>query len=110
MSKLTYEEACYAMQAGVGVEMQLGGNGTTPKHLRVGINSAMSDQGALARLLIAKGVITEDEYTEAIAEGMRREVALYEQTLSKQLGRRVTLGFDKTKGRGFANIEGNEAV
>ena len=107
MSELTYEEACYAMQAGVGLREKLGGsNETTPKHLRVGVNSAMVEHSALARLLIAKGVITEAEYRESLAEGMREEVALYERGLTEQLGKRVTLGYDKTEGRGVVTIDG----
>jgi hypothetical protein len=110
MSKLTYEEACYAMQAGVGLREKLGrSNETTPKHLRVGVNSAMVEHSALARLLVAKGIITEPEYREALAEGMRDEVALYEQGLTEELGKTVTLGFDATEGRGCVIIEGGQA-
>lgn len=107
MSKLTYEEACLAMQAAVGLKMSLPGGGgeTTPKHLRVGVNSAMVEHSALARLLIAKGLLSEAEYLEALAEGMRAEVSLYEEELSAQLGRAVTLGVDE-KGRGCVTIEG----
>jgi hypothetical protein len=109
MSKLTYEEACYAMQAGVGLREKLGrSNETTPKHLRVGVNSAMVEHSALARLLVAKGVITEAEYSEALAEGMREEVALYERGLTEEIGKRVTLGYDATAGRGFVTIEGGQ--
>jgi hypothetical protein len=109
MSKLTYEEACYAMQAGVGLREKLGGsNETTPKHLRVGVNSAMVEHSALARLRIAKGVITDAEYRESLADGMREEVELYERGLSEELGKRVTLGFDATEGRGCVTIEGGQ--
>lgn len=109
MSKLTYEEACYAMQAGVGLREKLGrSNETTPKHLRVGVNSAMVEHSALARLLVAKGIITDPEYREALVEGMRDEVTLYEQGLTEQLGKKVTLGFDATEGRGCVTIEGGQ--
>ena len=107
-SKLTYDQACAAMQAGVTLSLSLGGNELTPKHLRVGVNAAMADHGALARLMIAKGVFTEQEYLDALAEGMRREVASYEADLSERLGKRVTLGFDMTIGRGCATIEGGQ--
>jgi len=43
------------------------------KHLRVGTNNAMADQGALAKLLIAKGVISEAEYCEAITVAAEEE-------------------------------------
>lgn len=47
--------------------------GCDGKHNRVGINTVFSDQSALVRLLIAKGVITEGEYYEAIALGLEAE-------------------------------------
>lgn len=43
------------------------------KDVRVGLNSAMSTGGAVAGLLISKGVCTEDEYTEAVTLAMERE-------------------------------------
>jgi hypothetical protein len=104
VSKLTYMEAGAAMQAGVGLEISLNlNNAHTPKHLRVGLNSAFSEHSALAKLLIAKGLITEDEYIEAVAEGMRREVARYEEVLSKHFGMPVTLGCDES-GHGVVSI------
>lgn len=107
MSKLTYTEAAIAMQAGVVLDIQLGSNGATPKHLRVGVNSAMAEHSALAKLLIDKGLISESEYLEAQTEAMRNEVALYERTLSEKLGKPVTLGVDET-GHGCVTIEGGQ--
>lgn len=51
----------------------------------------MSDHGSLAKLLIDKGVITEDEYLEAIADGTEREKQRYEAILSERFGKPVTL-------------------
>jgi len=82
----TYEEAMHAMQSGVALDHSRGSNDGSPKHLRVGINSCLSDQAALARLLIAKGVITEAEYFAAILEGAELEVANYEQRLGLSNG------------------------
>ena len=76
-----YMNAAHAMQSGVAIWMERGNKETEPKHLRVGINSAMSDQGALTRLLIEKGVFTEEEYVAAVADAMEREVAIYEARL-----------------------------
>jgi hypothetical protein len=59
---------------------------TEPKHLRVGINAALCDHGSLVKLLIAKGVMTEEEYLEAIAVGMEEEKARYETDLGVKLG------------------------
>jgi hypothetical protein len=50
----------------------------TPKHLRVGVNSAFIANAALTRLLIEKGVFTMEEYVRAQADEMEREVQRYE--------------------------------
>lgn len=72
--------AAHAMQSGVAYEMSKGNDhATTPKHLRVGVNSAMSDHGGLVKLLIAKGLFTEEEYLTAIADAMEDEVRLYRE-------------------------------
>lgn len=84
-----YEAALHAMQSGVASTM---GDECTPKHLRVGVNAAMADQGSLVRLLIAKGVLTEAEYLAAIADGMEAEKASYEKKLSEKFGANVRLG------------------
>ena len=91
-----YVAASHAMQSGVAMDMTTDPNqksqgATTPKHLRVGINSAMVDASALAELLMAKGIITQAEYLEAIAAGMEREQARYEQILSRRTGSKITL-------------------
>jgi hypothetical protein len=82
------------MQTGVAFDLGNapdGGSGT-PKHLRVGINTALSDVGGLVTLLIRKGVFTEEEYVEALADAMEREAAGYEARLRRRFGARVTLG------------------
>lgn len=77
-----YLAACHAMQSGVAHTMNLNPDGeTSPKHLRVGINSAMCNEAALVRLLIAKGVITEAEHAKEIADEMEREVDRYEKRI-----------------------------
>ena len=65
---------------------------TDPKHLRVGVNSAMCDHAALVRVLIAKGILTEDEYLEAVADEMEREQKRYEERLTAKYGRNIVLG------------------
>jgi hypothetical protein len=75
----TYRDLAHAMQSGVAAKMALDPSETTPKSLRVGVNSAMCDSSALARLLIAKGVITEGEYVGAITDEMAREVERYRE-------------------------------
>lgn len=55
-----YLRLAHAMQAGVAMWQNYDPSETTPKHLRVGINSAMADHGALVDLLFKKGILTEE--------------------------------------------------
>jgi hypothetical protein len=74
------------------MELSLGiSNECEPKHLRVGVNSALRDQASLVKLLVAKGIIAESEYVDAIVAGANEEADSYEARLSKRLGRPVTL-------------------
>lgn len=87
-----YLKAAHAMQSGVAMMMNHRAEETAPKHLRVGVNSAMVDSAALARLLIAKGVFTAEEHAAALADEMQREADGYELKISNVVGHRVTLG------------------
>ena len=78
---LSYEVAAHGMQSAVAYEMNKNSGPTEPKHLRVGVNSAMTDHAALAFLLIAKGLITEEEYLEALRLAMNHELARYQKHL-----------------------------
>jgi hypothetical protein len=49
----------------------------SPKHLRVGVNSALIDSSAVAKVLIDKGIISEVEYFTAVRDLWRNEHALY---------------------------------
>lgn len=93
-----YGAAMHAVQAGVAMRMELDANDgiaarsfTSPKHLRVGVESAMVTDKGLAQLLIAKGIINEVEYHEAMAKAAEEERADWEAELSKALGAMVTL-------------------
>ena len=86
-----HAQAAHAMQSGVAVEMGIDSAPTSPKHLRVGVNAAMADHAGLVRLLIKKGLITEEEYYGSIADSMEAEKTRYEEHLTKQLGRPVVL-------------------
>lgn len=90
--KQRYLELAHAMQSGVAMMMNFSQQETDPKHLRVGVNSAMVDSGALAGLLIEKGIITEEEYLEALNIGMQQEVDRYRQRIEEQVGGKVSLG------------------
>jgi len=86
-----YTTAAHAMQSGVAAKMAYDPSETTPKHLRAGVNSAMVETSALVQLLVAKGIITFDEWCEALASAMEAEVALYETELRRLTGSKVTL-------------------
>lgn len=94
-----YFDLCHAMQSGVKFTLDIEAPGhenglpgsASHKHLRVGINAAMSDHGALVALLFEKGIITELEYSAKLVEWMQREVDKYQKELSAKLGKNVTL-------------------
>jgi hypothetical protein len=85
------------MQSGVAMMEQFAANGTAraaelePKHLRVGVNSAMIEASSLARLLIEKGIFTWAEYWASIIVTLEAEVHSYEEKIESILGRKVTL-------------------
>ena len=90
-----YFKACHAMQSGVAFTAQMEGGKSveqTSKHLRVGVNSALVCNGALAQLLINKGIITAEEHATAQADAMEAEAARYQKEISEKLGREVILG------------------
>ena len=86
-----YERAAHAMQSGVMMEMNYRLEPTSPKHLRVGINTAMVDHAGLVELLIDKGVITREWYIAAITKAMQDEKTRYEKHLSQLIGTNITL-------------------
>jgi uncharacterized lipoprotein YbaY len=86
-----YKALCHAMQTGVAFKMEYDPSDTQPKHLRVGINAAMCDHAALVNLLRSKGIITDDEYFDALIESMQTEVDNYRREISDQTGANITL-------------------
>jgi hypothetical protein len=86
-----YSRLGHAIQTGVMHEHELGSQDGTPKHLRTGLACVMADVGSLTRLLVAKGIITNDDYYTAILDGLRREVAIYESRLAAKMGAAITL-------------------
>lgn len=100
-----YAAALHAVQSGIKWTMDLDAldraagrkpayeeDATSPKHLRVGIDSLKAEQGGLVRLLVDRGVFTMEEYVAAMVEAMETEQKLHEDILSKRLGRKVHLG------------------
>jgi hypothetical protein len=90
-----YEAAGHAVQSGIAHAIELGWNGTTPKHMRTGIDLGKADLEGLATLLISKGLITEVEYHEAVADAVEREKARWQIFIAELMGvppGKVTLG------------------
>lgn len=91
------EVAQHAMQAGVAMELALdqrddpGWHDRSHKHLRVGVNSALCEVAVFARLLIDKGIITREEYAEALQRQMEAEKATYEAMLTARTGSEIRL-------------------
>lgn len=86
-----YGAKAHAMQSGIAAMQSRGFFSGEHKHSRVGINLVMRDFGSLCGLLLAKGVITEDELYEAILKGLDEEIAEYEKDLGEALGAPVRI-------------------
>ena len=52
----------------------------------------MVEHAALVGLLVSKGIFTNEEYADALIEGMQREVDSYEKKLSDRMGAKIVLG------------------
>jgi hypothetical protein len=89
--KRTYLEAMHAIQTGVAMELRKDPSSASPKHLRVGINSMLCNQAALVKVLVAKGLITQEEYATAVVEEANLEVERQEKTLRDDFGIEVNL-------------------
>lgn len=81
-----YQELAHAMQTGVAYVMAKDPSGSTTKHLRVGINSALVNDAAIASFLIKKGIITEEEYMDEILVQLEKEVERYTQEVNRLYG------------------------
>lgn len=88
-----YERHLHGMQSGVKAMMEAQPRPLADelKHLRVGINSAMVNDLALVRILMAKGVLSALEYSEAMTVAMREEKEGYERQVGELYATKVTL-------------------
>jgi hypothetical protein len=96
---LDYEAAGHGIQSAIRFEMSKLGIADDQysalirfiKHMRVAVDMRASDQQALATLLIKKGVITTEEYTEAMRRGPMRNWRVmrraYARSMACQRGR-----------------------
>jgi hypothetical protein len=83
---LPYMAAMHGIQSGVAMAIGRDPRMVEPKHLRVGLNSAMVNDAALVRLLVKKGVFTMDEYLEEVRLEACREVDRLEDTYNAEIG------------------------
>lgn len=60
---------------------------TESKHLRVGVNSALVETSALARLMFRKGLLSAAEYFDALIEVWEQEVDSYRSRIKQIDGR-----------------------
>jgi hypothetical protein len=86
-----YRDAMHAVQSGVAMRIQVDPGHATPKDLRTGLNSAHVSVAALVGLLVNKGILSFDEYAEAVAAEAVAEKRRYEEFLTQHFGRPVIL-------------------
>lgn len=84
-----YLAAAHAVQSAIAYSLVSNPSEGSPKHLRVGIDTQKVEQGALATMLIEKGIFTLDEYQKAMADAMEREVSLRADDLSAKMGKKI---------------------
>jgi len=89
-----YRAAAHAMQSGVKANINFDPlkAGVSLKDLRVGVNYALVSHNGLMKLLVHKGIITDQEYVKALAEAMETEAKRYEVMLSEKIETKVKLG------------------
>lgn len=63
-----YNAAMHKIQSIIAFRITRGDTLASPKHLRVGVDSALVSNEALVRLLAKKGLITRDEYMDSLLE------------------------------------------
>jgi L-fucose isomerase-like protein len=90
--KERYIAAMHGIQSGVRLALERGSQEGSPKHLRVGVNAIMVQHAALAKLLISKKIISEEEYWKFQAEQAEEERKSYEKFASEGLGANITFG------------------
>lgn len=86
-----YVALMHAMETGVATKMSFDPSDTSPKRTRVGINSALLQTSALAKLLMDNRIITELEWWTVLVEFAENEVRMYQEVLSSFSGEQVYL-------------------
>jgi hypothetical protein len=90
-----YEAHAHRIQTGCMQLIALGkqgdSNSGSPKHLLTGNMLRATDLKATVDLLIAKGIITEDEYLDQIMKATKEEADRLERQISQMVGYKITL-------------------
>jgi hypothetical protein len=79
-----YQRAAKAVQT--AIEFNPNKTALEPKHMRVGIDMSKADMSGLVNLLINKGVISLEEYEQAITQSANMEATRHRIALADQLG------------------------
>ena len=89
--QMKYARLMHAMQTGIAVLMNYNPKETEPKHLRVGVNSALLDSSAVVKLLVSKGIITELEYFRELVALVQADLDSYQEQIQKITGTKIVL-------------------
>ena len=79
-----YKQLAHAIQSGIVFRKDQ--TDMEPKHLRTGIDLTKVDHAALVRLLMHKGIFTEEEYYNALVESAEREVDMVRAEIAAEHG------------------------
>lgn len=80
----TYKRHAHAVLSAIGFNPNK--TALEPRHLRVGIDMGKADTAGLVNLLIDKGVLSAQEYIEAVEKSAAEEVERQKQALARELG------------------------
>lgn len=87
---LTYEQAAHGVQTAIKHRMDTEDRSShdfvSQKHLRTGIDMSKADMLGLAYLLIKRGVITQEEYVEAMRLAANHELNMHETEARQRTG------------------------
>lgn len=93
-SAARYMAALHGIQSGIMVILEKGGalaSRCSTKHMQTGLEARASDHAALAKILIGKGLFTEEEYSTAVADQLEEEKHSLEVELGEAIGATITL-------------------
>lgn len=84
-----YMRLAHAIQSAVGWDQELNPGGDNIKHLRTGLNMLFVGEETIRKILVDKGICTEEEYNVVLLSKMEAEVERYKKIISEKLGRDV---------------------